>query len=116
MFLQINHCDYKNLKIDKDNLLTLSEDNSITDQLPACEMNEPFFSNLNNILNGQSLLNTDLNKLDDENQSLQTAVMSNLLSDQTEMKCLQWVLTWATHSVNFNVLSVTSVADDSVSE
>ena len=31
MFLQSNHCDYKNLKIDKNNLLTLSEDDSIAD-------------------------------------------------------------------------------------
>ena len=51
MFLQVNHCDYKNLKTDKDNLLTLSEDDSISDQLSACEVNELFFPNLNNILN-----------------------------------------------------------------
>ena len=51
MFLQINHCDYKNLKIDNDNLLTLSEDDSITDKLSAYKMNELFFSNSINILN-----------------------------------------------------------------
>ena len=51
MFLQINHCDYKNLKIDNDNLLTVSEDDSITDQLSAYEVNELFFLNLNDILN-----------------------------------------------------------------
>ena len=43
MFLQSNHCDYKNLKIDKNNLLTLFKDNSITDQLSVYAMNELFF-------------------------------------------------------------------------
>ena len=46
MFLQINHCNYKNLKVDNNNLLTLSEDDSITDQLSACKVNELFFLKL----------------------------------------------------------------------
>ena len=116
MFLRGNHCDYKNLEIDKDNLLALPEDGSITDQLPACEVDEPFSPNLNDIVNGQSLPNADLNELDDENQLPQTAVVPNLLPDQTEIERLQGVLTRATPPVNLNVLSVASVADDPISE
>ena len=96
MFLRANHCDYKNLEIDNDNLLALPEDGSITDQLPACEVDEPFVPNPNDILNGQGLLNADPNKLDDENQLPQTAVVPNLLPDLTEMERLQRVLTQVT--------------------
>ena len=116
VFLQGNHCDYKNLEIDNDNLLALPEDGSITDQLPACEVDEPFFPNPNDIPNGQGLPNADPNELDDENQLPQTAVVPNLLPDQTEIERLQRVLTQATHPVDFNMLSVPSVADDPISE
>ena len=116
MFLRGNHCDYKNLEIDNDNLLALPEDGSITDQLPACEVDEPFFPNPNDIPNGQGLPNADPNELDDENQLPQTAVVPNLLPDQTEIERLQRVLTQATHPVDFNMLSVPSVADDPISE
>ena len=112
MFLWANHCDYKNLKIDNNNLLTLSEDGFITDQLPACKMNKPFVSNSNNILNSQGLLNMNSNELNDENQLSQTAVMPNLLPDLMEIKCLQWVLMQVTQPVDFNMLSMASVADD----
>ena len=78
-------------------------------------MNEPLLSNFNNSLVSQDM-NTDLNKPDDEIQLPQTAVVPNLLSNQTEMKCFQQVLTQAIHSVNFNVLFITSVADNPVSE
>ena len=44
-FLRANHPDYRNLEIDKDNLLALPEDGPITEQLPACEVDEPFFPN-----------------------------------------------------------------------
>lgn len=67
MFLQNNHCNYKNLKIDKNNLLILFKNNFIADQLSAYEINKLFFSNLNNFLNSQNLLNADLNKFNDEN-------------------------------------------------
>ena len=116
MFLRANYCDYKNLEIDNDNLLALPEDGSITDQLPACEVDEPFVSNLNDILNSQGLLNADPNELNNENQLPQTAVVPNLLPDLMEMKRLQWVLTQVTQPVDFNVLFMASVADDSVSE
>ena len=116
VFLRGNHCDYKNLEIDNDNLLALPEDGSITDQLPACEVDEPFFPNPNDIPNGQGLPNADPNELDDENQLPQTAVVPNLLPDQTEIERLQRVLTQATHPVDFNMLSVPSVADDPISE
>ena len=113
IFLWANHPDYRNLAIDEDNLLALPEVGPITEQLPACEVNEPFFPNPNDILNSKELPNADSNKLDDENLPHQTAVTPNLLPDQTEMKRLQQVLTQATHPVDLNVLSMASVAETS---
>ena len=78
-------------------------------------MDEPLLPNFNNSLASQDT-NTDLNEPDDEIQLPQTAVVPNLLPDQTEMKHLQQVLTQATHSVNFNMLFIASVADNPVSE
>ena len=101
VFLQANQPDYRNLEIDKDNLLALPEDGPITEQLPACEVNEPFFPNLGNIPNGQELPNADLNELDDKNQPPQTAVMA---------------LTQATRPVDFNILSMASVTNNPISE
>ena len=46
VFLQANHPDYRSLEIDEDNLLALPEDGPITEQLPAREVDEPFFPNL----------------------------------------------------------------------
>ncbi|KAA6414339.1 MAG: hypothetical protein FRX48_02702 [Lasallia pustulata] len=105
-----------NLEIDEDNLLALPEDGPITEQLPAREVDEPLFVNLDDIPNGQELSNSDPNELDDENQPSQTAVVPNLLPDQTEMERLQQALTQATRPVDFNMLSMASVADDPVSE
>ena len=79
-------------------------------------MDEPLFANLNNIPNGQETPNADLNELDDENQPPQTAVVPNLLPDQTEMERLQQVLMQSTHPVDSIMLSMASVADDPVSE
>ena len=116
VFLRANHPDYRNLEIDEDNLLALPEDGPITEQLPAREVDEPFFPNLNDIPNGQELPNADPNELDDENQPPQTAVVPNLLPDQTEIERLQQALTQATHPVDSIMLSMVSVADDPVSE
>ena len=115
-FLRVNHPDYRNLEIDEDNLLALPEDSPITEQLPAHKVDEPFFPNMDNIPNGQELPNTDPNKLDDENQLPQTAVVPNLLPDQTEMERLQQVLMQATHPVDFIMLSMASVVNDPVSK
>ena len=115
VFLWANHPDYQNLEIDRDNLLALPEDGPVTDQLPTHKVDKPLLSNFNDSLAGQDT-NTDLNEPDDEIQPPQTAVVPNLLPDQTEMERLQWVLTQATHPVNSNVLSMASVADDPVSE
>ena len=67
MFLQVNHPDYQNLKIDGDNLLTLSKDGPVTDQLLTHKVNKPLLSNFNDSLTGQDM-NTDLNKSDNEIQ------------------------------------------------
>ena len=93
VFLRANHPDYRNLEIDEDNLLALPEDGPITEQLPAREVDEPFFPNLDDIPNSQELPNAGPNELDDENQPPQTAVMPNLLPDQMEMERLQQALT-----------------------
>ena len=115
VFLRANHPDYQNLEIDGDNLLALPEDGPVTDQLPTRKVDEPLLPNFNDSLAGQDT-NTDLNEPDDEIRPPQTAVVPNLLPDQTEMECLQRVLTQATHPVGSNVLSMASVADDPVSE
>ena len=39
-------------------------------------------------------------------------MMPNLLPDLMEIKCLQWVLMQVTQPVDFNMLSMASVADD----
>ena len=116
VFLRANHPDYRNLEIDEDNLLALPEDGPITEQLPAREMDEPFFPNMNDVPNGQELPNTDANKLDNENQPPQTAVVPNLLPDQMEIERLQQALTQATRPVDSIMLSMASVADDPISK
>ena len=84
IYLQQKHPDYKNMLIDKNNLVTLSENKSIYSQLQVLQIDNLLNNLSSNNFNVNKLNNIDNNNADDNQLSYVFTVL-NTVSDQTEL-------------------------------